>query len=75
MTEGQTITIDRLDGRTEVLRLERIIHQPEFARRAKADAKVADGLTYPNARAAWSQSKRRPSSYGPDDNEPGPSAA
>jgi regulator of nucleoside diphosphate kinase len=75
LTEGQSITIDRLDGRTEVLRLERILHQPEFARRAKAEAKVVDGLRYPNARAAWSQTKRRTSFYGPDDNDPGPSAA
>lgn len=77
LTEGQSIAIDRLDGGAELLRLERIIHQPEFARRAKAEAKVADKLTYPNARAraAWSQNKRRTSFRGPDDNDPGPSAA
>lgn len=77
LTEGQSIAIDQMDGRTEVLRLERITYQPEFARRAKADARVAETLAFPGARAraAWSRNRRPTTSGGPDDNDPGPSAA
>lgn len=76
LMEGQSITIDRPDGLSEVLRLERIIHQPEFARRAKADAKVADMLAFPTSRvrAAFSRNKQRTPVDGSDD-DPGPSAA
>lgn len=76
LTEGQSITIDRPDGRTEVLRLERIVHQPEFARRAKADAKVADMLAFPGARTRPASLRgKQPSSFDGSDDDPGPSAA
>ncbi len=77
LIEGQSIAIDQVDGRSEVLRLERIVYQPEFARRTKADARVAETLAFPNARmrAALSRAKQRTTLYDPDDNDPGPSAA
>lgn len=41
LMEGQTIAIERPDGGVETLRLVRIAHQPEAARRARTDAHLA----------------------------------
>ncbi len=75
LMEGQSISIDQ-DGRAEVLRLERIIHQPEFARRAKADAKVAEMLAFPVARTRAARGGSKPQTpVDVTDDDPGPSAA
>ncbi len=66
LAEGDTIAIQRADGRTEVLGVVRVAHQPEAARLKRRPARfgIIDGGR-----------RSRTGNLGPEDDDPGPRAA
>jgi regulator of nucleoside diphosphate kinase len=70
LMEGDAITVETADGRTDVLSIIRVVHQPEAARlrNERVGLRLIDGA---QARGRRTEDVRE----GPEDDDPGPSAA
>jgi regulator of nucleoside diphosphate kinase len=85
MREGETVVVERSDGKREELRLDRVAYQPEAARRAGSgglDAAERDAGAEPQASVILFPGHRKPASrhipsalIGAEDDDPGPGAA
>ncbi len=75
LMEGDTISVEGTDGKSEVLHVVRVVHQPEAARltNPRGGLRLVSGTLTESGRA--DEISARATSEGPEGDDPGPSAA